>query len=159
MSIPLSVFDPVSLPAETDPREAIDDARTLAAAADALGDLDRRAGDGDFGTSVRTALSQLDRETEQEQPSTFRQWLSALYRGWVVVGGTSGPLFGVYFRELAKAGEADGTPQVEELVEPGEIDPDDVHLPGVFVHRIVEVGTDIEKRIEKRTVRAAGEES
>lgn len=37
MSIPLSVFDPVPLPAETDPREAIDDARTLAAAADALG--------------------------------------------------------------------------------------------------------------------------
>lgn len=37
MSIPLSVFDPVLLPAETDPREAIDDARTLAAAADALG--------------------------------------------------------------------------------------------------------------------------
>ncbi|MGW9112227.1 CoA transferase subunit A [Microbacterium sp. NPDC055683] len=43
--------------------------------------------------------------------------------------------------------------QVEELVEPGAIDPDDVHLPGVFVHRIVEVGLDIEKRIEKRTVR------
>lgn len=44
--------------------------------------------------------------------------------------------------------------QVEELVEPGAIDPDAVHLPGVFVHRVVEVGTDIEKRIEKRTVRA-----
>ena len=45
--------------------------------------------------------------------------------------------------------------QVERLVEPGEIDPDDVHLPGVFVHRMIEVGTDIEKRIERRTVRAA----
>jgi 3-oxoacid CoA-transferase subunit A len=43
--------------------------------------------------------------------------------------------------------------QVEELVEPGEIDPDQVHLPGVFVHRVIEVGSDIEKRIEKRTVR------
>ncbi|MBN9187922.1 MAG: CoA transferase subunit A [Microbacterium sp.] len=42
--------------------------------------------------------------------------------------------------------------QVEELVEPGEIDPDAVHLPGVYVHRIVEVGSDIEKRIERRTV-------
>jgi 3-oxoacid CoA-transferase subunit A len=42
--------------------------------------------------------------------------------------------------------------QVETLVEPGEIDPDRVHLPGVFVHRVVEVGTDIEKRIERRTV-------
>ncbi|PWC07290.1 CoA transferase subunit A [Mycetocola zhujimingii] len=43
--------------------------------------------------------------------------------------------------------------QVEELVEPGGIDPDAVHLPGVFVHRVLEVGTDIDKRIERRTVR------
>ncbi len=43
--------------------------------------------------------------------------------------------------------------QVEELVEPGEIDPDAVHLPGVYVNRIIEVGSDIEKRIERRTVR------
>lgn len=42
--------------------------------------------------------------------------------------------------------------QVETLVEPGELDPDAVHLPGVYVHRIIEVGTDIEKRVEKRTV-------
>ena len=43
--------------------------------------------------------------------------------------------------------------QVEELVEAGEIDPDAVHLPGVYVDRIVVVGPDIEKRIERRTVR------
>lgn len=43
--------------------------------------------------------------------------------------------------------------QVEELVEPGEIDADAVHLPGVFVTRIIEVGGGIEKRIERRTVR------
>ncbi|MCK6080928.1 CoA transferase subunit A [Microbacterium sp. EYE_5] len=42
--------------------------------------------------------------------------------------------------------------QVEELVEPGRLDPDAVHLPGVFVHRIVKVGSAIEKRIERRTV-------
>ncbi|MBX3093976.1 MAG: CoA transferase subunit A [Cryobacterium sp.] len=42
--------------------------------------------------------------------------------------------------------------QVEELVEPGEIDPDEVHLPGIYVHRIIEVGKDIEKRVERRTV-------
>lgn len=42
--------------------------------------------------------------------------------------------------------------QVERLVEPGEIDPDAVHLPGVFVHRIIEVGAGIDKRIERRTV-------
>ncbi len=42
--------------------------------------------------------------------------------------------------------------EVEELVEPGEIDPDQVHLPGVFVQRIVEVGAG-EKRIERVTTR------
>ncbi|NNC13240.1 CoA transferase subunit A [Planctomonas sp. JC2975] len=45
--------------------------------------------------------------------------------------------------------------EVEELVPPGTIDPDAVHLPGAYVHRIVEVGSDIEKRIERRTVRKA----
>ncbi|GAA1521232.1 3-oxoacid CoA-transferase subunit A [Agromyces terreus] len=42
--------------------------------------------------------------------------------------------------------------QVEQLVEPGELDPDAVHLPGIFVDRVVVVGPDIEKRIERRTV-------
>jgi 3-oxoacid CoA-transferase subunit A len=41
--------------------------------------------------------------------------------------------------------------EVEEMVEVGEIDPDQVHLPGIFVHRILVA--DREKRIEQRTVR------
>ncbi|CCQ14448.1 Acetate CoA-transferase subunit alpha [Rhodococcus sp. AW25M09] len=41
--------------------------------------------------------------------------------------------------------------QVENLVEPGEIDPAQVHLPGVFVQRLVHTGPQ-DKRIEKRTV-------
>ena len=43
--------------------------------------------------------------------------------------------------------------EVEELVEIGEIDPDQVHTPSIFVHRIVHNPTP-EKRIEQRTVRA-----
>ncbi|KAI3591596.1 Succinyl-CoA:3-ketoacid-coenzyme A transferase subunit A [Cupriavidus sp. U2] len=43
--------------------------------------------------------------------------------------------------------------EVEEIVDTGDIDPDDVHLPGIFVHRIV-LNTSPEKRIEQRTVRA-----
>ena len=42
--------------------------------------------------------------------------------------------------------------EVEQLVEPEELDPNTIHLPGVFVQRIFE-GTDYEKRIEQRTVR------
>ena len=41
--------------------------------------------------------------------------------------------------------------EVEEVVQPGELDPDHIHLPGIYVHRIVQ-GTH-EKRIEQRTVR------
>lgn len=44
--------------------------------------------------------------------------------------------------------------EVEMLVETGEIDPDEVHTPGIFVHRIV-VNATPEKRIEQRTIRAA----
>jgi 3-oxoacid CoA-transferase subunit A len=43
--------------------------------------------------------------------------------------------------------------EVEELVEPGELDPNYVHTPGVFVQRIFQ-GPSFEKRIEQRTVRA-----
>jgi 3-oxoacid CoA-transferase subunit A len=44
--------------------------------------------------------------------------------------------------------------EVEEVVEPGEIDPDHVITPGIFVHRVV-AGEFFEKRIERRTVRQA----
>jgi 3-oxoacid CoA-transferase subunit A len=42
--------------------------------------------------------------------------------------------------------------EVEELVQPGELDPDHVHVAGVYVHRIYQ-GTNYEKRIERRTVK------
>ena len=42
--------------------------------------------------------------------------------------------------------------EVEELVDAGELDPDQIHVPGIFVQRIFQ-GTDYEKRIEQRTVR------
>lgn len=47
--------------------------------------------------------------------------------------------------------------EVEELVEPGELDPNEVHTPGVFVQRVVPLTPEqaADKRIEKRTVRSA----
>lgn len=44
--------------------------------------------------------------------------------------------------------------EVEELVEPGELDPNEIHTPGIFVQRIFQ-GKNYEKRIEQRTVRKA----
>jgi 3-oxoacid CoA-transferase subunit A len=45
--------------------------------------------------------------------------------------------------------------EVEHLVEPGQIDPDHIHTPGIFVQRIVNPSS-FEKRIEQRTVRQRG---
>ena len=45
--------------------------------------------------------------------------------------------------------------EVEELVEPGELDPNCIHTPGIFVQRIFQ-GAHYEKRIEQRTVREGG---
>ncbi len=49
--------------------------------------------------------------------------------------------------------------EVEELVEPGELNPNDVHTPGVFVQRVVELTPEqvAAKQIEKRTVQPAAE--
>ncbi len=41
--------------------------------------------------------------------------------------------------------------EVEELFEPGELDPNQIHVPGVYVHRIFQ-GDRYEKRIEKKTI-------
>jgi 3-oxoacid CoA-transferase subunit A len=42
--------------------------------------------------------------------------------------------------------------EVEHLVQPGELDPDAIHTPGIYVHRIID-GSPYEKKIEKLTVR------
>jgi 3-oxoacid CoA-transferase subunit A len=44
--------------------------------------------------------------------------------------------------------------EVEELVEVGQLDPEGIHTPGIFVHRVLVAPR--QKRIERRTVRAAG---
>lgn len=53
--------------------------------------------------------------------------------------------------EIAQAGQITIV-EVEKIVEVGELDPDQVHLPGIFVHRIV-LNENPEKRIEQRTTR------
>ncbi|MDF3079358.1 MAG: succinyl-CoA--3-ketoacid-CoA transferase [Sphingobacteriaceae bacterium] len=47
--------------------------------------------------------------------------------------------------------------EVEHLVEPGELDPDQIHTPGIYVHRIFQ-GENYEKRIEQRTTRTKSEQ-
>ncbi|WP_430334610.1 CoA transferase subunit A [Rhodococcus sp. ACT016] len=73
------------------------------------------------------------------------------------IGDTEGNLVfnktAMNFNPLAAMAGRVTIAQVEKLVEPGEIDPGQVHLPGVFVQRVVHTGVQ-DKRIEKRTVSA-----
>jgi 3-oxoacid CoA-transferase subunit A len=78
----------------------------------------------------------------------------ALVKAWK--GDTAGNLV---FRSTARnfnpmmaMGGKISVVEVEELVQPGELDPDNIHVPGIFVHRIFR-GDIYEKRIEQRTTR------
>lgn len=84
----------------------------------------------------------------------------ALYADFAIVKAWKGDALGnLVFRKttrnfstsMAKAGTLT-IAEVELLVEVGEIDPDQVHVPGIYVHRIFQ-GSAYEKRIERKTVR------
>jgi 3-oxoacid CoA-transferase subunit A len=84
----------------------------------------------------------------------------ALHADFAIVKAWKGdPLGNLVFRKttrnfstsMARAGRVT-IAEVEQLVQPGQLDPDQVHVPGIYVHRIFE-GNNYEKRIERRTVR------
>jgi 3-oxoacid CoA-transferase subunit A len=84
----------------------------------------------------------------------------ALHADFAMVKAWKGDPFGnLVFRKttrnfstsMAKAGNIT-IAEVEHLVQPGELDPDQIHVPGIYVHRIFQ-GTNYEKRIERRTIR------
>jgi len=83
----------------------------------------------------------------------------ALHADFAIVKAWKGDRFGnLVFRKttrnfstsMAKAGNIT-IAEVEKLVEPEELDPDHIHVPGIYVHRIFQ-GSNYEKRIERRTV-------
>lgn len=84
----------------------------------------------------------------------------ALHASFAIVKAWKGDTLGnLVFRKatrnfstsMAKAGNIT-IAEVEELVQPGELDPDHIHVAGVYVHRIFQ-GSNYEKRIERRTVK------
>ena len=84
----------------------------------------------------------------------------ALHADFAIVKAWKGDRYGnLQFRKttrnfstsMAKAGRIT-IAEVEHLVEPGQIDPDQIHVASVYVHRIFE-GKNYEKRIERKTVR------
>jgi 3-oxoacid CoA-transferase subunit A len=84
----------------------------------------------------------------------------ALHADFSIVKAWKGDRYGnLVFRKttrnfstsIAKAGNIT-IAEVEHLVEPGELDPDHIHVAGIYVHRIFQ-GTNYEKRIERKTVK------
>jgi 3-oxoacid CoA-transferase subunit A len=84
----------------------------------------------------------------------------ALHADFTIVKAWKGDTMGnLVFRKttrnfstsMAKAGNVT-IAEVEHLVQPGELDPDQVHVPGIYVHRIFQ-GSNYEKRIERKTVK------
>ncbi|MEW9550369.1 dihydroxyacetone kinase subunit DhaL [Nonomuraea sp. NPDC050783] len=80
----------------------------------ALTDLDRRSGDGDFGANVRFALGRARAALDAAETATPGDVFDVVSAAFLNTGGTSGPLFGMWFRHLAKATRA-GTVGVAEL--------------------------------------------
>lgn len=86
----------------------------------------------------------------------------ALHADYAIVKAWKGDRYGnLIFRKttrnfstsMAKAGRIT-IAEVEHLVEPGELDPDQIHVASVYVHRIFQ-GANYEKRIERKTVKLA----
>ena len=84
---------------------------------------------------------------------------NALHADFAIVKAWKGDRLGnLVFRKttrnfstsMAKAGTIT-IAEVEQLVEPGELDPDHIHVAGIYVHRIFQ-GSNYEKRIERKTV-------
>lgn len=66
-----------------------------------LDELDRRGGDGDFGSNLLPSLERATAGLEGARDASVP--FAALSGGFMAAGGTSGPLFGVYIREFARA--------------------------------------------------------
>jgi 3-oxoacid CoA-transferase subunit A len=106
-----------------------------------------------FGTEIA--------EGKEVREFNGKQYLMelALHADFSIVKAWKGDRYGnLVFRKttrnfstsMAKAGHIT-IAEVEQLVEPGQLDPDGIHVPGIYVHRIFE-GKNYEKRIERRTV-------
>jgi 3-oxoacid CoA-transferase subunit A len=84
----------------------------------------------------------------------------ALYADFAIVKAWKGDRYGnLVFRKttrnfstsMAKAGRYT-IAEVEQVVEPGELDPDHIHVPGIYVHAVFQ-GKNYQKRIEKKTIK------
>ncbi len=138
-----------------------------------LGALDRAAGDGDFAVNLAQALKRAAAGLQAlPEPATDAQTWMAAANGFLHTGGTSGPLLGMWLRELAKAwashdaplaalaaGVAAGTTAVQRLggAQAGDRTMVDAMLPAVqALEQALRDGASLAQGLE-RAARAATE--
>src|SRR3982751_662671 len=125
----------------------------------------RAGGAGIYGFYTRTGAGTIVAEGKEQREVNGEMFVLetgltadlSIVKAWK--GDTEGNL--VYRKTrrnvnpmMASAGRVT-VAEVEELVQPGTLDPDQIHTPGIFVQRIIR-GTNYQKRIEQRTVRKKG---
>jgi len=122
----------------------------------------RAGGAGIYGFYTRTGAGTMVAEGKETRVVDGETWVLekglvadiSIVKAWK--GDTEGNL--VYrktarnFNPMMATASPMTIAEVEELVEPGQLAPDQIHTPGIFVKRILR-GTNHEKRIENRTVR------
>ena len=76
---------------------------TFRAARADLDELDRQSGDGDFGSNLLSAIDRIEGELDGAPGAGAGEVFATVSKAFMHAGGTSGPLFGVWFREFARA--------------------------------------------------------
>jgi len=125
----------------------------------------RAGGAGIPAFYTATGVGTLVAEGKDERTFNGREYIleEAITSDFAIVKAWKADKFGnLVFRKTARnfnplaatAGKVTVV-EVEEIVEPGELDPDEIHTPGIYVNRLIQ-GT-FEKRIEQRTTRTLGE--
>jgi acyl CoA:acetate/3-ketoacid CoA transferase alpha subunit len=122
----------------------------LEAGVDCLEAVSNNAGVDDFGLGRLLTNGRIRRMVSSyvgENKEFARQYLSGELEVELTPQGT--------LAERLRAGGSVTIAEVEQLVKPGELDPDQIHTPGVFVQRVVPLTQwqAADRRIEKRTVR------
>src|SRR6516164_8028227 len=112
--------------------------------------VSNNCGVDDFGLGVLLRAKQIAKMVSSyvgENKEFERQYLSGELEVELTPQGT--------LAERLRAGGSVTIAEVEQLVKPGELDPDQIHTPGVFVQRVVPLTQwqAADRRIEKRTVR------
>lgn len=90
-------------------------AREVDRAVETLTELDRQTGDGDIGSNMQGAVRNATSELASQKPQSAADVFQTVANSFMRAGGTSGPLFGVWFKAFAEEAKTTGSLSVRDL--------------------------------------------